>query len=70
MHLYKRLIELPQEIDPEASTFEWESDGKVHLTLHKADAPSYWPKLLTPDMETNVEQKIAMWKTMHEKYDE
>ena len=55
VHLYKRLIELPQEIDPDASTFEWETDGKVQLKLRKADAPSYWPKLLTTDMETNVE---------------
>ena len=29
--LYSRRIELPQEINPEASYFQWESEAKVHL---------------------------------------
>ena len=57
----------------------------MHIQLHKADAPSYWPRLIKvgEDVESSggygterissqvlVEQKIAMWKAMHVKFQE
>ena len=63
---------------PDLSSFVWESDGKVHVQLRKANAPSYWPQLIKisdtsdPDQPNSgkdmIDQKIAMWKAMHIKY--
>lgn len=70
--LYERTLNFPQEVVPSLSHYEWESDGKVHLQLRKANAPSYWPELLTKSegVTSNFEDRIAMWKAMHFKYSE
>ena len=72
VRLFTRVIDLAQDIVPSASSFTWESDGKVHLQLRKADAPSYWPVLIRENMsevgQSLFERKIAMWKAMHNKY--
>lgn len=44
--LYTRVLNFPSEIVPSSSHYEWESDGKVHLQLRKANAPSFWPSLI------------------------
>ena len=69
---FYRVIELPRPIDPAQSTFGWESEGKVHLVMKKADGPSYWPSLikLDPEAGSEVDQRIAMWKLMTQKYAE
>jgi len=44
--LFERTVALPQPIDPALSHSTWESDGKVHISMRKANAPSYWPSLV------------------------
>ena len=74
VRLFTRSIDLEQRIDPAASTYTWENDGKVHLKLRKGDAPSYWPTLIRESEDEKDRQlslfdrKIAMWKAMHNKY--
>ena len=78
VHLFSRTIQLPQAVDPERSYYTWESDGKVHVQLHKSNGPSYWPQLVKLTGESDpdqpnagkdmIEQKVAMWKLMHNKY--
>ena len=73
VRLFTRSIDLEQPIDPKASTYTWENDGKVHLQLRKGNAPSYWPTIIgESDAERRqlslFDRKIAMWKAMHIKY--
>ena len=73
IRLFTRLIELPLAVVPDASSSTWENDGKVHLQLRKANAPSYWPTMIKAASEKEessslFERKIAMWKAMHIKY--
>ena len=72
IRLFSRVLELSQKVVPEASSAIWENDGKVHLQLRKANAPSYWPTMIeegpTEAGQSLYERKIAMWKAMHIKY--
>ena len=72
IRLFTRQIDLEQKIDPKASSFTWENDGKVHLQLRKGDAPSHWPSMIAESEGERgmslFDRKIAMWKAMHIKY--
>lgn len=39
-------IELKKKIVPQKSSFEWRGDGKLLMTLRKANAPSFWKYLM------------------------
>ena len=71
INLFTRDLILPSEIVPEKSSFEWENDSQVRISLKKANGPSYWPVLATAaevDSQDPQISKIGMWKAMTKKY--
>ncbi len=59
-------IELKQPIVVDASNYEWKGDGRVHLTLRKANAPSFWRYLLRDPVKEAKE--LQTWWEQRDKY--
>ncbi len=59
-------VELKQNIVVDSSSFEWRGDGRVYITLRKANAPSYWKFLLKDAVKEAKELQI--WWEQRDKY--
>ena len=74
IHQYQRTITLDRPIDPKKSKVDTESETSFHFTLRKADAPSYWPKIISiegvpePSQQDIIDSNIAEWRDMTRKY--
>jgi hypothetical protein len=50
----------------ESSSYEWRGDGRVLLTLRKANAPSFWRYLLKDAVKEAKE--LQTWWEQRDKY--
>ncbi len=57
---------MKQSIVVDSSSFEWRGDGRVYLTLRKANAPSFWRYLLKDAVKEVKELQI--WWEQRDKY--
>ena len=60
-------IELLWHIDDKASTFKWENDGELHITMPKlkSNKVQYWQRL---EKTPNTTQKVQVWWDMKDEH--
>src|SRR5438105_3666747 len=64
---YELFLDLFEDVDPEASYFEFESVGRLYMNLTKANKPSRWRRLLK---STERMPNLQLWWELHEKHEE
>jgi hypothetical protein len=62
---YELELELFEDIDVEASYYEFSSVGRMYLSLVKKDKPERWRRLLK---STEKISNMQLWWEQHDKY--